>query len=141
MSTITSGRRSLITAFAVTGIVALTMTAAAITAAVVTAEPVGAHGPSANGCTGVPDTGPGFRFHSICDRHDRCYGTRPYGHGSAGRRTCDRVFRSEMLAYCSRHARLSPAGFACRSVARAYHLGVRALGAPFWSRHRPAPIA
>lgn len=104
-------------------------------------SPAAAHGEDANGCTGVPDTGHGFRFHSICDRHDRCYGGRPYGDGSSGRAACDRVFRDEMLRYCERHRRFSTEGLTCRAVARTYHLGVRLLGEPFFRRAAPTPIA
>ena len=102
--------------------------------------PASAHGQGTNGCTGVADSGPGFVFHDACDDHDRCYGRHPYGTGIAGRRTCDQVFRSQMLRYCRRHGhglhRLS-----CRVVAYGYHAGVRALGWPFWAVHRPSPIA
>ena len=110
-----------------------------LAAGLVPAPPVSAHGPGANGCTGVPDSGLGFAFHGPCDNHDRCYRAHHYGGGSSGRRTCDRVFRTEMLRHCRRD------GFglrraACQATAHLYHAGVRSLGAPFWALHRPAPI-
>lgn len=104
-------------------------------------SPAAAHGPTANGCTGVSDSGYGYNFHAACDAHDRCYGTKPYGEGWSGRRTCDRVFRSEMLGYCGRHSRLSLKRSACRSRAWVYYYGVRALGAPFWARSTGPAIA
>jgi len=103
--------------------------------------PASAHGLQADGCTGVPDSGYGFSFHGICDRHDRCYRTKPYGTDSADRRRCDRVFRSDMLGYCTRHSSLSTRGIACRSVAVAFYSGVRTIGHPFWARGLTTPIA
>ncbi|MGI9599423.1 MAG: phospholipase A2 [Acidimicrobiales bacterium] len=104
------------------------------------APPAAAHGRSANGCTGVPDSGYGFRFHGPCDNHDRCYRARPSGSGYSGRRHCDRAFRSDMYRYCDRHHRLSPKRLACRSTATAYFYGVRLLGLPYWQHRMPSPI-
>ncbi|MGH1493300.1 MAG: phospholipase A2 [Acidimicrobiales bacterium] len=104
-------------------------------------DPAAAHGSSANGCTGVSDSGYGYSFHAACDAHDRCYGTKPYGSSWSGRRQCDRVFRSEMLGYCGRHRALSLKRAACKSRAWAYYYGVRALGAPFWARSHGTVIA
>lgn len=100
-----------------------------------------AHGPSANGCTGVPDSGYGYNFHAACDAHDRCYGAKPYGSSWSGRRSCDRVFRSEMLGYCGRHRVFSLKRSACKSRAWTYYYGVRAFGAPFFARSSGTAIA
>ncbi len=104
-------------------------------------HPAAAHGVAVNGCTGVPDSGYGYEFHAACDAHDRCYGAKPYGSSWSGRRTCDRVFRSEMLGYCSRHRPLSLKRSACTSRAWVYYYGVRALGGPFWARSEGPVIA
>jgi hypothetical protein len=127
----------------VNAMVVFVMVAASVTGAAVGlgAEPAAAHGSSANGCTGVPDSGYGYAFHAACDGHDRCYGSKPYGSDWRGRRTCDRVFRAEMLNYCERHGRFSLKRAACRSRAWAYYYGVRALGAPFWARSTGTAIA
>lgn len=93
-----------------------------------------AHGRGANGCTGVPDAGYGFEFHTICDRHDRCYGSRPHGSGYHGRRQCDRAFLGAMSSQCDRHPRLGARRMTCRSVAWTYYRGVRAFGIPAWNR-------
>jgi hypothetical protein len=103
--------------------------------------PVSAHGVEVNGCTAVPDSGYGFDFHVICDDHDRCYGTKPYGDGWRGRRACDRVFRSAMLDYCTRHDWFTTKRAACDTVAIAYYLGVRTFGWAFWQNNAPTPIA
>ncbi len=117
--------------------------AVAVSGVLIVAGPaaVSAHGPDANGCTGVPDSGFGFEFHAGCDAHDRCYRTQPYGSGSAGRKQCDRTFRSELLGYCDRHGRLSLERVVCRSTARAYYYGVRLFGFPFWEQKLPTVIA
>ena len=98
----------------------------------ITIEPAAAHGYEANGCTGVPDAGHGFAFHGICDRHDYCYGDKPYGSDAAGRKQCDQVFGAAMTAYCERHGRWSTEELSCRTVARVYYVGVRVLGAAAW---------
>lgn len=107
---------------------------------VIGAGAAAAHGFDANGCTGVPDSGYGYEFHAPCDSHDRCYRRQPYGSGYGGRRLCDRIFRSEMLHYCERHARFSLKRASCRSTATAFYYGVRALGYPFWNRQLPSMI-
>lgn len=122
-------------------IVSAMMLSAAAVGTFAMATPVAAHGAGTNGCTGVPDSGYGFNFHDACDRHDRCYSTKPYGSSSAGRSACDRVFLNEMLGYCSRYSAWSGRGIACRVVARTYYVGVRVLGYPFWVLSSPAPIA
>lgn len=96
------------------------------------ADPVAAHGSGENGCTGVPDAGYGFDFHSACDRHDRCYRQRTRGTTWRDRLGCDRAFLADMERSCNRHRRYSVPGLACRSTARLYYLGVRALGHGAW---------
>ena len=98
------------------------------------AGPAAAHGSGANGCTGVPDAGYGFDFHAACDRHDRCYRQRTRGTTWRGRLGCDRAFLADMGRSCDRHRRYSAPGLACRSTARLYYLGVRALGHAAWLR-------
>ncbi len=122
-------------------VVLIAVVVAVLAGALVGAPPAPAHGRAANGCTGVPDSGYGFEFHHLCDRHDRCYRTRPYGSSSAGRRSCDRVFRAQMLWYCRRHRAPSAKRTACRAVAAAYYGGVRALGHRYWAGEAATPIA
>ena len=100
-----------------------------------------AHGSDVNGCTAVPDSGFGFDFHEICDDHDRCYANKPYGDGWWGRRSCDRVFRSAMLDYCTRHDRFTAERISCDAVAITYYAGVRLFGWAFWQNGEPTPIA
>lgn len=104
-------------------------------------SPASAHGAEVNGCTAVPDSGYGFDFHEICDDHDRCYGTKPYGDGWRGRLACDRTFRSAMLDYCKRHDWFTTKRAACDTVAIAYYIGVRTFGWAFWQNSAPTPIA
>ena len=118
--------------FSRTVVVALVAMAALVGSLGVGIAPAAAHGVEANGCTGVPDSGYGFNFHSVCDRHDHCYRDKPYGIDSAGRKQCDRVFRSAMLDYCDRHRRWSSEDLSCRTVAQIYYGGVRVLGGPAW---------
>lgn len=93
---------------------------------------VAAHGDTANGCTGVPDRGPGFDFHDICDRHDHCYRFRPHGDSRAARKLCDRTFLDEMRDHCKdrrlRHR------IPCEIVAYTYYAGVRTLGSTYWAK-------
>ncbi len=101
---------------------------------VVGAGAVAAHGRDANGCTGVPDAGYGFDFHTICDRHDRCYRQPAQGRTADGRRRCDRAFLTDMQRSCNRHRRYSAPRLVCRSTARIYYIGVRALGRRAWQQ-------
>ena len=97
-----------------------------------------AHDPGTNGCTLAPDSGNVpvyYNFHRACDRHDLCYGHKPYGDTSAGRKACDDAFRVRMYGWCNGYYDAwwqSPARVACRGVANVYYTAVRTFGGPFF---------
>jgi hypothetical protein len=108
----------LLSAFASVGLAAATSTI-----------PAHAHG---DACTGVPDSGAVFNFHSACHRHDTCYGTKPYGSSEAGRLACDNDFARDMVSSCNdRYRWWDHHRYECYDIAAGYYSGVRALG---WTR-------
>lgn len=124
-------------AVAAVGLAALTILATLA----VGSGPVSAQEAEVDGCTAVPDRGYGFDFEALCDEHDRCYGTKPYGDGWRARRACDRAFRSAMYDHCRQHDRFSTRRISCDAVATAYYAGVRAFGWFYWQRAVSTPIA
>jgi len=93
-----------------------------------------AHEPGTNGCTLSPDVGyvpVYYNFHRSCDRHDLCYINKLYGNSSAGRKTCDDVFRSNMRGWCSGYYSSwysAPLRGLCNGVADTYYSAVRSFG-------------
>lgn len=81
-----------------------------------------AYGILANGCTGVPDSGPGGQnFRPACDRHDDCYGRN----SKTDRLTCDLRLRTGLQDAC----RAFPVFLAeCLAQSEVYYAGVRELG-------------
>ena len=109
-------------------LVMLVLAAGALVVAPTFVEPASA---APNGCTAVPDSGYGFNFKPSCDAHDICYENMPYGDSYSGRRTCDQVFRSNMLNHCSTRSSWAQRTV-CRGVAYTYYYGVRAFGGFFF---------
>ncbi len=113
-------------------ILAMMATALGVIAAT---EVASAHGANQNGCTAVPDSGPGFDFHNACDSHDLCYTFKPYGDTSAGRKACDDRFLNDMRSSCNRmwsRWYQGPIRAYCKSLAYTYYTGVRAAGGFYW---------
>ena len=112
----------------------------------VIAAPADAHTPHpTNGCSFSPDRPNGYNFRPSCDRHDVCYGHKPYGNSAAGRRGCDVAFRTSMNQWCAAN-RSGVERDRCLGTASGYFNTVRTYGCyafegrsirpwPCWDRH------
>lgn len=108
--------------------------------AVFGANPVAADQPidrcGSDGTEWVPDRGPGFDFAESCRLHDICYGVKPYGSSSAGRKACDRDFLRNAYAQCN-DGRGVAGGLWCQEVADNYYVGIRFFGGGPFDRAQP----
>lgn len=84
----------------------------------------------------VPDRGPGFDFADSCHRHDLCYGLKPHGDSSAGRKACDREFLDDAYAQCN-DGRGAAARFWCQDMADNFYVGIRIFGGGPFDRAQP----
>lgn len=139
----TSRFRSSPLAVLITAVVAITVVFAAPAAAQSTSLDDPGGPTPVDGCTAVPDSGPGFDFTEACNDHDRCYYERPYGDSADARRQCDRDFLAAMRQWCddewsSWRDELTRRG--CRSVAWLYYVGVRLFGGFGWSERSDASL-
>ncbi|MEM9132965.1 MAG: phospholipase A2 [Actinomycetota bacterium] len=94
-----------------------------------------------DGCTAVPDSGPGFDFTEACNTHDRCYLERPYGDDRSARKQCDVDFFWDMVDLCRERHDGGLALRGCYSVAAVYYLGVRAFGGFGWVERNTGSLA
>ncbi len=94
-----------------------------------------------DGCTAVPDSGPGFDFTESCNTHDRCYFERPYGNDRDARKQCDVDFFWDMVDHCrAAHPDSALALRGCYTVAAVYYLGVRSFGGFGWVDRNSASV-
>ncbi len=93
-----------------------------------------------DGCTAVPDSGPGFDFTESCNQHDRCYLQRPYGDDRAARKQCDVEFYHDMVDSCRQDNEGFWARRGCYGLAGVYYLGVRAFGGFGWAERNTADV-
>lgn len=84
----------------------------------------------------VPDRGPGFDFADSCHRHDLCYGNKPHGAGSAGRKACDQEFLRDAYGQCA-DGRGIIGRLWCQDVADNYYVGIRIGGGGPFDRAEP----
>jgi len=111
----------------------LTVGGAVLGASPASAQPVDRCG--SQGTEWVPDRGPGFDFADSCRLHDLCYGIKPYGSSSAGRKACDREFLDNAYDQCS--GRGTAGRLWCQDMADHYYLGIRIGGGGPFDRATP----
>lgn len=121
----------------------LVMAVVVLSALLFAASPAGAQETTdvVDGCTAVPDSGPGFDVTEACNTHDRCYFERPYGDDRSARKQCDVDFFWDMVDLCQDRHDGGLALRGCYSVAAVYYLGVRAFGGFGWAEGNSASIA